>query len=243
MLSPLALADPRSATRWISEDPSLKAWVRLDDGRKMTALDLQEALWDASEAYGDVFGWDSVGGDTAGKMIMHEWRRAIDLLRRDPGTMKFELDWVARKHLMDVAIQRCGPNDPRVGGYVRSYGKCAADPKISMFARLPMRELIADDDIRLATARPPRSTRAALRVAMLNAPDAVAGNWDAVYATVNGQTVRYVLPPGPAIDRSAGSVNMTGASAGEIYQRYAGRYCVEPANSRIPLVASTPWLA
>src|SRR6201995_1156509 len=74
----LGIADPVSELKAVSHDPSLKHLMRLRDGRKLTALDLQWAYYERAKAYVDErYGADA---DEQTADILSRWEGVLDKL-------------------------------------------------------------------------------------------------------------------------------------------------------------------
>src|SRR4051795_4018383 len=88
----LGIADPVSELKAVSHDPSLKHLIRLRDGRRLTALDLQWAYYERARAFVDERAGDDVDEQTAD--VLDRWEDILDKLGRDPMLLSDELDWV-----------------------------------------------------------------------------------------------------------------------------------------------------
>src|SRR5699024_7543471 len=92
--------------RAISQDPGLTHRVRLRDGRKMTALEIQGEYLDQARKYvEDRYGTD-VGEDTAD--ILDRWESVLTRLGNDPMDLAQELDWVAKLQVLESYRRRDG---------------------------------------------------------------------------------------------------------------------------------------
>jgi hypothetical protein len=99
----LALADPVAAVQAISLDPLLDTRVSLADGRKLTALEIQESYLAECERalpHGDFPEW-------AGTVLRH-WGATLATLRRDPLLMARRLDPYCKLLIFDHELQRAG---------------------------------------------------------------------------------------------------------------------------------------
>ena len=107
----IELEDPVKAIREISRDPTLKKRVRLDDGRELTALEIQRLYLDRAAEYLPTQPYDKISAD-----ILQEWDRVLTALEEDPMLLVKEVDWVTKKWLMESYVDRkgCEWDDPRV---------------------------------------------------------------------------------------------------------------------------------
>src|ERR671916_222285 len=78
----LGIADPVSELNAVSHDPSLKHLMRLRDGRRLTALDLQWAYFERARSFVEQrYGTDA---DDMTRDILQRWEGVLDRLGRDP---------------------------------------------------------------------------------------------------------------------------------------------------------------
>ena len=99
----LSLTSPVEALQSISLDPALHARVRLQDGRDLTALDLQQALLDECaelQHHSDVPDWADD--------VLTQWAQTLDSLRRDPLRLADRLDCYLKLAVFSDQIERAG---------------------------------------------------------------------------------------------------------------------------------------
>ena len=100
----LGIADPVSELRAVSHDPSLTHRMRLRDGRRLTALDLQWAYFERARSFvDDRYGTDA---DEQTVDVLDRWESVLDRLGRDPMLCADELDWVAKLRLLEGYRER-----------------------------------------------------------------------------------------------------------------------------------------
>ena len=99
----LSIADPVTELKNVSHDPSLSHLVRLRDGRRLTALDLQWAFFERASSF-----VESHGTDEATDEVMQRWEAVLDQLGRDPMGCADRLDWVAKLRLLEGYRGACG---------------------------------------------------------------------------------------------------------------------------------------
>src|SRR6266511_3726393 len=97
----LGIADPVGELKHVSHDPTLKHRVKLRDGRRLTALDMQWAFFERARAFTDRRGTDEQTEDVLGR-----WESVLDKLGRDPMECAGELDWVAKLRLLEGYRER-----------------------------------------------------------------------------------------------------------------------------------------
>ena len=207
--TPLWPADPVHAFRAFSADPSLSAAVDLDRGGSMTALEMQWVLYEAAVAYADRFGLAVLGADGSGALTLERWGRALHALEVDPATLAHEVDWVAKRRLVEGLRDRHGlaAQDPRLEAVDLQYHDLRLEK--SLAARCSLERLTLDADVRSAETAPPRTTRAYFRgMALTKFRDAVdSANWDSVVFDVGEEPLRRV----PMMDPTKGTAAQTEA--------------------------------
>ncbi len=196
----LDLADPVSAVRILSRDPTLQAVVPLQDGRCLRGLDLLEGYLDAArDAVQDQpAGW--VADDATLEVLTH-WESLIDVLRADPMAAADRIDWVAKLAVLQGYRDRdaLAWDDPRLRLIDIQYSDL--DPTRGLAARLRasgrLRSLVTPDQVSEAVRHPPPDTRAWFRGECVRryAAQVRAASWDSVvFAGGQGRLRRVALP-------------------------------------------------
>src|SRR5689334_9330816 len=81
----IALEEPVAELQAISHDPSLTHQVRLRDGRRMTALELQRLYLEMAEKFVDARGGaEGEGADEQTADVLRRWAEVLDDLAEDP---------------------------------------------------------------------------------------------------------------------------------------------------------------
>src|SRR6185437_1553901 len=88
----------------VSHDPTLKTLVRLRDGTRMTAVQVQWAYLEQAQAYVEAQGTD----DPDTREVLERWASVLTRLERDPMECARELDWVAKLALLQGYRDRDG---------------------------------------------------------------------------------------------------------------------------------------
>ena len=107
----IELEEPVKAIREISRDPTLKKQVKLEDGRELTAIEIQRMYWERASEYLAHHQRDKVLQD-----VLAEWGRILHGLEHSPMGLVREIDWVTKKWVMESYMQKkgCGWDDPRL---------------------------------------------------------------------------------------------------------------------------------
>ncbi len=190
----LVLARPVPAMRAVSHDLTLDEPLELVNGETMTALDVQWELYGAARKYSEERGLEEIGPDGAGRQVLDRWESVLAGLEAEPAALRHQLDWVAKRELIDAYCARhgCGLDDHRVAALDLQYHDIR--PERSLFRRLKMERLVDDAAVEAAVTSPPTDTRAYFRGECLKrfGPSIVAANWDSIVFDLGGDPLRRV---------------------------------------------------
>ncbi|MFT4294511.1 MAG: proteasome accessory factor PafA2 family protein [Micropruina sp.] len=154
-LRPPMLADPLGAVRTVSRDLTCTAPLELTDGRRLTAVAIQQEYRSQVQAAG-----------SADAEIVDVWGSTLDRLASEPLGCA-ELDWVAKLNLMESFRRRDGLDwaHPRLAQLDLAWADL--DDRASPYAALVragrMPRLTTDAEVERAVVEPPDDTRAHLR--------------------------------------------------------------------------------
>jgi Pup amidohydrolase len=207
----LGIADPVSELKAVSHDPSLKHLMRLRDGRRLTALDLQWAYYERARAFVDErYGTDA---DEQTVDVLERWEGVLDKLGRDPMLLADELDWVAKLRLLEGYREReqLPWSSPKLQLVDLQYSDVRPEKGLyhRLVARGSMKTLLDPDDIQRAMTQPPEDTRAYFRGRCLAqyASEVVAASWDSVIFDVGRESLVRV----PMMEPERGTRKHVGA--------------------------------
>src|SRR6266545_423776 len=178
----LGIADPVAELKAVSHDPTLTHLLRLRDGRRLTALDLQWAYYERVRSFVDNrLGTDA---DEISLDVLDRWESVLD-----------RLGWASPK-LQLVDLQYADVR-PEKGLYQR------------LVARGSMVTLFAEEQVRRAMVEPPEDTRAYFRGRCLAqyAAEVVAASWDSVIFDVGRESLVRV----PMMEPERGTKKHVGA--------------------------------
>ena len=188
----LTLADPVTAIRQVSHDPTLRQTVALRNGERMSALDVQWALYEMADRYSTQRGLECLGGD--GPVVMTRWHDVLSGLSTDPSSVATVVDWVAKKRLVDAYAERHGVSgyDLRTKALDLQYHDMRVDKSIAR--RVGLEVLCDPEHVARAVTDPPTDTRAYFRGRVLERwPESVvAANWDSIVFDVGRDPLRRV---------------------------------------------------
>ncbi|HKT04580.1 MAG TPA: depupylase/deamidase Dop [Rugosimonospora sp.] len=186
----LGIADPVTELKNISHDPTLTHRVKLRDGRRLTALDVQWAFYERVRSF-----VDDRGGDEQTEDVLSRWESVLDRLGRDPMECANELDWVAKLRLLDGYRDResLGWASPKLQLVDLQYADVRPEKGLyhRLVARGAMKTLFTQEEVRRAMVEPPEDTRAYFRGRCLAqyAPEVVAASWDSVIFDVGRESL------------------------------------------------------
>jgi Pup amidohydrolase len=212
----LGVDQPVRNLRAVSHDPTLKHQLRLRDGRRLTAVQLQLEYLDLARKYvEDRFGADA---DEQTLDVLARWESVLGRLETDPMLCARELDWVAKLKLLNRYRDRDGLawSDAKLHLIDLQY----ADIRVGrgLYNKLvgmgQMDRLLTDEEIAEAVHMPPTDTRAYFRGRCLEqySERIAAASWDSVIFDLPG---RESLQRVPTIDPLRGSK----AHVGELLDR------------------------
>ena len=178
----LSIEEPVAALQAISHDPSLTHQVRLRDGRRMTALEVQQAYLEMAQRHVD----RRVDDDGQTADVLRRWAEVLEDLAVDPMRCADRLDWPAKLRLLEGYRSRDGLSwgDSRLHLVDLQYSDVR--PEKGLYHRLvsrgSMQRLLTDDEGLQAMVRPPSDTRAFFRGECLRRYPAqvAAASWDSV---------------------------------------------------------------
>jgi proteasome accessory factor A len=186
----LGITDPVGELKQVSHDPSLTYRIKLRDGRRLTALDLQWAFLERAQAFVDNRGSDEQTTD-----VLRRWESVLDRLGRDPMSCADELDWVAKLRLLEGYRDResLAWGSPKLQLVDLQYSDVRPEKGLyhRLVARGSMKTLFTPEQVREAMTEPPEDTRAYFRGRCLAqyASEVVAASWDSVIFDVGRESL------------------------------------------------------
>jgi proteasome accessory factor A len=184
----VALEAPLQAIRDISRDPTCTARVKLRDGRRLNAIEIQSEYLDMVQTYSATHTLDAVEQD-----VLMRWERVVRLLGEDPMELRRELDWVIKKWLLDqqMARRRLDWTSPRLRQLDIQYHNVERGRGLFYLLQqsAQVEHLIDDADIEHFATYPPEDTRAYTRAMCLHkyGPSVWAVNWERIWFRLHGR--------------------------------------------------------
>jgi proteasome accessory factor A len=192
------LRDPVRAIKEVSHDPSCKKEIQLENGQRMTAVEIQQGYLEMAEKY-----VASRESDSFARDVLDKWRYVLECLERDPMELDREVDWVMKKALIEGFMERKSLDwdAAQVQMLDLQYHDLRPDKGLYyMLERQGRAERIATDaEIAAAVRKPPENTRAYFRGECLRRyGSAVFGvNWDSISFSVEEEPIRRILMAEP----------------------------------------------
>jgi Pup amidohydrolase len=207
-LPDLELDEPVRAIKHVSRDLDMKETLKLAGGRPTNAIMVQRAYLDAAKKY-----WSSHSSDEVTQDVMVRWEDVLNRLEQDPRLLVRELDWVAKRHMIESYMERkgCGWDDARMKLMDLQYHDVR--PEKGLFYTLErgalMSRIVGEEDVRNAEFTPPPGTRAYFRgrCASKFAKSLYGASWTSVLFDAANATVKKV----PLMDPHRGTKSLTEA--------------------------------
>ncbi|MFQ6103294.1 MAG: proteasome accessory factor PafA2 family protein [Candidatus Glassbacteria bacterium] len=181
----LTLRDPVTSMKVISRDPSLKKKVRLEDGRMLSALDIQEQILLAASRFVEKGYAGEVVPEAAD--IIESWTDTLVKLRNNTGELFGSIDWITKLSLLSLYRRKKGLswNHPSMKELDHQYHNI--DPETGLYFTGLLngnlvRRVTSDDEIRFMEDNAPENTRAYFRAQCLNrfADHIIGVNWNTI---------------------------------------------------------------
>ena len=189
---------PVSEIHAVSHDVSLTHRLTLRDGRRLTAVEVQQEYLALAREFCRQESHAPFDDQT--RHVLDEWERVLSTLASNPRALAPELDWVAKLALMEGFVRREGLawDSPRLQLIDLQYADIRTDRGLA--AKLEQRgrltRMFADDEVARAVERPPDDTRAYFRGECIRRyPDSVtAASWDSLVFDVPGSEALQRVP-------------------------------------------------
>ncbi|MBI4642073.1 MAG: proteasome accessory factor PafA2 family protein, partial [Candidatus Tectomicrobia bacterium] len=158
----LRLEDPIRAMREISRDSTCTKRIKLRNGNRFTAIEIQRAYLEAAQQY---FSRHEPGEQE--NDILKKWEEVLTLLGEDPMLLDRRVDWVIKKRLLEHKIEKehLSLNHPKIRLMDIQYH--SIDPDRGLFHLFEKHKLVEgildEEEIERAKITPPLNTRAKIR--------------------------------------------------------------------------------
>ncbi|WP_042364270.1 depupylase/deamidase Dop [Streptacidiphilus neutrinimicus] len=194
----LVVDQPVRTLHRVSHDPSLEYLIQLRSGRKLTAVQLQMEYCELARKYvEDRYGQDA---DEQTRDVLDRWEDVLGKLERDPMSLSRQLDWVAKKEILEGYRRRdhLEWDDARLHLVDLQYADVRAEKGLynRLVARGRMDRLLDEQEVLRAAHQPPEDTRAYFRGRCLEqyADHVAAASWDSVIFDIPGRDSLQRVP-------------------------------------------------
>ena len=194
----LALRDPVRAIKEVSHDPSCKKTIALENGQKLTAVQVQLEYLEMAQQY-----LSSREVDDQTRDCVEKWGEVLASLERDPMELDSRIDWVMKLAIIEGFMERKSLDwdAAQVQMLDLQYHDLRPDKGLYyMLERQGRAERVAsDEEIAAAITKPPEDTRAYFRGECLRRyGSAVFGvNWDSISFSVDDEPIKRILMAEP----------------------------------------------
>jgi proteasome accessory factor A len=159
----LALENPIRALHEISDDTTVRRAVPTANGRSLTAIAIQREFLALAAAI-----VERAGGSDEERQILTAWESTLSALERDSQVLTTELDWVAKKNLLQE--QETEIDSPQAAELDRSFHRLGEQESTAPgHARARLKTLVPRQSEEEALRLPPSTTRARLRGEFISA--------------------------------------------------------------------------
>jgi proteasome accessory factor A len=194
----LSLRDPVRAIKEVSHDVTCRRAVELQNGRKITAVELQREYLRMAGRYVADREAPAWAAD-----VLRRWAEVLDALERDPSELSDRIDWVIKKAMIEGFIERKGLDwgAPQVEMLDLQYHDLRPDKGLYYLLERQgkVERIVRDEEIARAVTEPPEDTRAYFRGQCLKRyGDEVFGvNWDSISFGIGDEPIKRVLMTEP----------------------------------------------
>ncbi len=193
-----SLKDPVRALKDISRDPSCKLKVPLEDGRSLTAIEIQKIYLELAHSYFQGRALDPIEKD-----ILDKWEYVLKELEYDPMQLDRHIDWIIKRHLITSYMSKkgCSWKDPRVLMIDLQYHDIREDKGLFYLLQKEgkVERIVREEEIIHAIDNPPQDTRAYFRgMCIKKYKNEVFGvNWDSISFNIGEQSIKRILMAEP----------------------------------------------
>jgi proteasome accessory factor PafA2 len=194
----LALRDPVRSIKEVSHDAGCRQLVQLDNGKKMSAVDIQRQFLELALRYTSSRSLDPITKD-----VLVKWEEVLEALARDPMELDTRVDWVIKKSLIEGFMERKGLDwrSPQVQMLDLQYHDTRPDKGLYYMLERQGRvdRLVTDEEITRAIHNPPEDTRAYFRGQCLKryASQVFGVNWDSISFGIDEEPIKRVMMAEP----------------------------------------------
>jgi proteasome accessory factor A len=183
------LQEPVKALKDVSRDLSCQKKLKLKDGKKFNAIDIQQEYLGLAMKHLSTTDISPVTKD-----ILQKWEFVLTKLKEDPMQLKQQLDWVIKRHLIEAYQKRHNLDwkHPKIAMLDIQYHDIR--PSKGLYYRLlkngKIERIVEQQEIIHAISNPPTDTRAYFRGRCLKkfAKDIYSVSWNSITFNIEKET-------------------------------------------------------
>jgi proteasome accessory factor A len=158
----LALSDSVRALQQISEDTSCTRKIELENGKRLSAIELQKEYLDCAKQY-----LEREESDPITDRIIEQWEYVLTRLEQDPMSLSREVDWIIKKRLIENYVMKRNLKWDSAKVMMLDLQYHNIRPEFGLYYKLEkegrVERIVNDDSIEHAMHHPPETTRAKFR--------------------------------------------------------------------------------
>jgi proteasome accessory factor A len=194
----LSLRDPVRAIKEASHDATCKKELHLENGKRLTAVEIQAEFLEMALEYASSRSLDPVTKD-----VLAKWQWVMECLSRDPMELDQQIDWVMKKSLIENFMERKSLDwvSPQVQMMDLQYHDLR--PAKGLYYVLERQgraeRIVTDEEVAAAVHEPPQDTRAYFRGECLKryGPAVFGVNWDSISFSVDEEPIKRIMMAEP----------------------------------------------
>jgi proteasome accessory factor A len=194
----IILRNPVKTMKELSRDLTCKKLIELDNGKRMTAVEIQRLYLEQAQRYSAERASDPISTD-----VLHKWAHVLNALEVDPFSLSREIDWVIKWHLLHSYMEKRGEGweSSRVAMMDLQYHDIRADKGLYYLLQRAgeVERIVTNEEILWAMENPPTDTRAYFRgMCLKKFRNHIFGvNWDSLSFNVDEGPIKRVLMEEP----------------------------------------------
>jgi proteasome accessory factor A len=214
LFTSLALREPVAAMKRVSRDLSLRGVLEMEDGHKMTALEVQREYVEAARRYLEM---KPKGSEM--DYCLELWQATLDALERDPDELIGHLDWVTKRYLVRSYQEKKAlkGDDPKISMIDLQYHDIRRDRGLYYLLERQGRieRITTDEEVKTAIYNPPEGTRAYFRgQCLMRYKEEVYGvNWGSISFNLGQEPIKRIIMAEPIRGTREHVEELLGASA------------------------------
>ncbi|MBI1928442.1 proteasome accessory factor PafA2 family protein, partial [Candidatus Poribacteria bacterium] len=158
----LALRDSVRTIQLISEDTTCTRRIELENGKRLSAVELQREYLECAKQY-----FEQAESDAITAQIMARWEYVLTCLETDPMQLDRELDWVIKKKMIETYVESRHLKWDSAKVMMLDLQYHNIRPDRGLYYKLEkegfVERIVTDEEIEHSMHHPPETTRAKFR--------------------------------------------------------------------------------